>query len=47
MTADVLAYVIALALPIVTLALVFGLINAVSQLEKSRDELIELGASGR
>ena len=47
MTADVLAYVVALALPIFTLALVFGLINAVSELEGSRDELIELRASGR
>ena len=47
MTAEVLAYVVAFALPIVTLATVLALIGAVSQLEGSRDELIELGASGR
>ncbi len=47
MTADVLAYAVALALPIVTLATVLALISAVSQLEGSRDEFIELGTSGR
>lgn len=43
MTAEVLAYVVALGLPILTLAIVFGLGKALSQLERSRDELIELG----
>ena len=47
MTADVLAYAVALVLPVITLAVIFALIKAVSQLEGSRDELIELGASGR
>ena len=47
MTADVLAYAVAVALPIVTLAIVLALIKAVSQLEGSRDEIIELGTSGR
>ena len=47
MTADVLAYAVALALPVISLAVIFALIKAVSQLEGSRDEFIELGASGR
>ncbi|HEY8758775.1 MAG TPA: hypothetical protein VIN74_09785 [Candidatus Limnocylindria bacterium] len=47
MSADALALVIALALPLVTLAAVAGLIVGVGELERSRDELIELGIPGR
>jgi hypothetical protein len=47
MTADALVFLVALVLPIVTLAVLVGLIAVVSELERSRDELIELGVSKR
>lgn len=47
MTADALVFLVALVLPILTLAILVGLITGVAQLERSRDELIELGASKR
>jgi len=47
MSTDVLALVIAIALPLVTLAGLAGLIVGFGELERSRDELIELGIPGR
>ena len=47
MTAEALTFVVAIAVPIVTLAALVGLIAGVSELERSRDELIELGMSKR
>jgi len=46
-TAEALVFLVALVLPIMTLAILAGLITGVAQLERSRDELIELGASKR
>jgi hypothetical protein len=43
MSADALALVVAAALPIVTLVALVGLIAGLGELERSRDELIELG----
>jgi hypothetical protein len=45
MTAEALTFVAAIAVPIVTLAALVGLFAGVSELERSRDELIELGVS--
>lgn len=47
MSADALAFVAAIALPVLTLAALIGLIAGVSELERSRDELIELGIPRR
>jgi len=47
MSADVLALVTAIALPVVTLAALAGLVIGVGELERSRDELIELAIPGR
>jgi hypothetical protein len=47
MTADALVFLVALVLPIMTLAILVGLITGVAELERSRDELIELSASKR
>jgi hypothetical protein len=47
MTADALVFLVALVLPIMTLAILVGLITGVTELERSRDELIELSASKR
>lgn len=47
MTADGLAVLAAIAVPIVTLLAIAGLSRRVSELERSRDELVELGAQGR
>ncbi len=42
MTAEVLTLVVAIAVPIVTLAALTGLIRGLRELERSRDELIKL-----
>jgi len=42
MSADVLALVAAVTLPVVTLAALAGLIARVGDLERSRDQLLEL-----
>lgn len=47
MSADLLALVAAVALPIVTLVTLAGLIAGVGDLERSRDELLELGIPRR
>jgi hypothetical protein len=47
MTVEALAFIVAIAVPVVTLAALVGLIAGVRELERSRDELIELGMSGR
>jgi hypothetical protein len=47
MSADMLALVTAIALPVVTLAALARLIIGIGELERSRDELIELGIPGR
>jgi hypothetical protein len=47
MSADALALVAAAALPIVTLVALVGLIAGLGELERSRDELIELGIPRR
>jgi len=47
MTTEALAFLVAIGLPLVTLALLVGLILGVRELERSRDELIELGVSKR
>lgn len=47
MTAEALAFHVAIAVPIVTLAALVGLIAGISELERSRDELIALGVSRR
>lgn len=43
MSADLLTLLAAIVVPIVTLAALVGLIVGVGELERSRDELIELG----
>jgi len=47
MTAEALVFLVAIAVPTVTLVVVVGLIAGVTTLERSRDELIELGVSRR
>jgi hypothetical protein len=47
MGADVLTLIAAIAVPVVTLAALVGLIAGVGELERSRDELIELGIARR
>ena len=47
MGTEVLALVAAITLPIVTLATLIGLIEGVGELERSRDELLELGIPRR
>jgi len=47
MSADVLGFAVAVILPIATLAALAGLIAHVGELERSRDELVELRASRR
>jgi hypothetical protein len=47
MSAEVLTLVAAIAVPVVTLAALVGLIAGVDELERSRDELIELGIPRR
>ena len=47
MTAEGLALLAAIAVPIVTLIAIAGLIRRVGELERSRDELVELRGHGR
>gem|GEM_PF-2067051 len=47
MTAEAFAFVVAIAVPVVSLVALVGLVTGVAELERSRDELVELGASGR
>ena len=47
MTAEALAFLVAIAVPIVTLSALVGLIAGIRALERSRDELIERGVSRR
>jgi len=47
MTAEALAYLVAIGLPIMTLALLARLILDVRGLERSRDEVVELAVSPR
>lgn len=47
MSADLLALVAAVAVPIVTVVTLAGLIAGVGDLERSRDELLELGIPRR
>ncbi|HTJ60277.1 MAG TPA: hypothetical protein VL333_03690 [Candidatus Saccharimonadales bacterium] len=47
MSADLVALVAAVALPIVTVGALWGLIAGVGDFERSRDELLELGIPGR
>ena len=47
MTAEALAVLAAIAVPIVTLLAIAGLIRRVGELEDSRDELVELRVQGR
>jgi len=47
MTAEALPFLVAIAVPVVTLAALVGLIAGISELERSRDELIELEVSRR
>ena len=47
MTAEALAFLVAIAVPIVTLSALVGLIAGIRELERSRDELIELGVARR
>jgi HAMP domain-containing protein len=47
MIADATGLLVALAVPIVALVTLVGLFAGVRELERSRDELIELGVSGR
>lgn len=47
MSADLLTLVAAVALPIVTVVTLAGLIVGVGDLERSRDELLELGIPRR
>jgi hypothetical protein len=47
MSAEAFTFVAAIALPIAMLAALVGLIAGVGALERSRDELIELGISRR
>ena len=47
MTVEGLTFVAAIAVPIVTLVAFVRLIAGVTELERSRDELIELGMSKR
>ena len=47
MTAEAFALLVAIAIPTVTLVAVVGLITGITALERSRDELIELGATRR
>ena len=47
MTAEAFAFVVAIAVPVLTLAALVGVIAGVRELERSRDELIEPGVSGR
>lgn len=43
MTADGLALLVAIAVPLVALLTIVGLVAGIAELERSRDELIELG----
>jgi len=47
MTAEALTFLVAIAIPILTLATLVGLIAGIRELERSRDELVELGVSLR
>ncbi len=47
MTAEALTFLVAIAVPIVTLAALVGLVLGLSELERSRDELVELRVSRR
>ncbi len=47
MTAEVFAVVVAIAVPVITLLALGGLLAGLGALERMRDELIELGGSGR
>ena len=40
-------YLVAIAVPVVMLAAIVGLIAGIRALERSRDELVELGVLGR
>lgn len=43
MTGEALALLVAIAVPLVVLLAIVGLVTGVAELERSRDELIELG----
>ncbi len=47
MTADVLAILVAIAIPVITLLALGGLFAGLGALERVRDDLIELGSSRR
>ena len=47
MTTEVLALITAITLPIVALAAVVGLFTGVRELERSRDELVEVSVPRR
>jgi len=47
MSADLLALVAAVTLPILTLVTLAGLIAGIGDLERSRDDLLELGIPRR
>jgi hypothetical protein len=47
MTVDPLTLATAIVVPIVALTAFIGLVRAVSDLERARDEMIEAGATGR
>jgi len=47
MTADGLLVLAAIAVPIITLLAIAGLTRRVGELERSRDELVDLRAHGR
>ncbi len=47
MTAEVLAVLVAIAVPVITLLALGGLFAGLGALERVRDELIELGSSRR
>jgi hypothetical protein len=47
MSADLVTLLIAVALPLLTVAALVRLVAGVGDLERSRDELIDLGIPGR
>ncbi len=46
-TVEMIAILAAIAVPIVTLLAIAGLIRGVGELERSRDELVELQVQGK
>jgi hypothetical protein len=47
MTVDPLTLVVAIVVPIVALTALIAFVRSVGDLERSRDELIEFGTTGR